>query len=865
MKPDFGVLPRRLIAFTVLGMLVTALLISLITTIPLYRLAKNEAEDGLRRLVHSRALVVQEHLAHFSNVAQQIASRTHARNVLEAYNRGEMDQPRLEAILAPILNDALHQASEVPGIIRLDARGEAVVIVGMPIATDNWPELDHTAVQPRVCKPFTLNGKSFSVVAAPILDREGKFVGTDLVIFRLDEFWNLLEDRSGLGESGRLMLGRSEDGQLQLFGTVGEGEVPATVAAGEGGRQALLRAIRGESGIRYGEDPSGVEVVTAYEGIGLAGWGLALSMDADELYAMAYRQLRYTALAVLSLVLLGVLGTVWLTRPLAGRIMVDTDDLSRQVEEKTAELAASRESLAEAQSLAHIGSFEWRLPDGEVHWSDELFRIAGLPKQEQPPDRETFLTLVHADDRPQVRAATERVLTRPGREALDHRLITPDGEERVIHLRLESRAGGDDGQVRAVIGTVQDVTLRHNVEQVMRILAQAASLGDQDDFFISCVRNLAAVYGVKHAFIGLLAESQKTVTTQYLWMDGQLVDNLTYRIDGTPCEDIILQNRGLIASKVYQHYPQDHMLLEMGIESYFGAPLLSSDGKPLGLVSIMDDKPLQLTPLTEPILGVFASRIAVELERAWAEENLARFNDSLEQRIERRTRELQAANRELEAYSYSIAHDLRAPLRSVTSFSQVVLEDAGERLDEEDVANLRRVIKAGKHMARLIDDILELSRISRTDLRPAMVDLSALSTGHLQRFSEHDPERRVEWRVQAGMQVQGDATLLGIVMQNLLANAWKFTAREGLACIEVGSREDPDGRLFWVRDNGVGFDMQYADKLFQTFHRLHSQEEFAGTGVGLATVRRIIERHHGRVWLESRPGEGTTVFFVLPV
>ncbi len=856
-------LPRRIISFAIAGMLITVLLVGMITTIPLYHIAKTEADNGLRRNAHARAMVVSEHLEHFSNVAQQIASRTHARKQLAAYNRGELSQLKLEAIVAPILDDALRQSQGVAGIIRLDAKGEAVVIVGMPISTHDWPELKPGAKRPYFSSPFTVNGHSFLVVVAPILDRQGGFVGTDLVIFRLAGLWALLEDRSGLGNSGRLMLGRSDGEDLWLFGTVGASNVPATFGANEDGRLALIRATRGDSGLLLGEDPSGVKVVSAYEGIDLSQWGLALSMDADELYAPANRQLRYTGIAVLLLMMVGSVGVLALTRPLIGRIVVDTDELSRQIEEKAAELAASRETLAEAQRLAHIGSFEWDLRNGEVSWSEELFRIVGMPVDSQVPNRDTFLSFVHPHDRPQVQATTERVLGRAERTALSHRIVTPKGEERVIRQLLESRAASD-GQPISVIGTVQDVTEQYHVERVMRSLAQAASLGGRDEFFIGCVRNLAAVYGVKHALIGLLNEDGATVTTQYLWLNNQLVDNLTYRLAGTPCEDIILQNRGLISSKVCQHYPEDQMLVEMGIESYFGAPLLGSDGKPLGLVSILHSEPLHITPLMEPILGVFASRIAVELERGWAEERLARFNDSLEQRIEKRTRELQLANRELEAYSYSIAHDLRAPLRSVISFSQVVLADAADKLGEEDVVNLQRVIKAGKHMARLIDDILELSRISRTDLRLAPVDLGALAVGQLERLSEHDPGRRVDWRVQPGLQVQGDATLLGIMMQNLLANAWKFTAREVLACIEVGCRQDGDERVFWVRDNGVGFDMQYADKLFQTFQRLHNREEFAGTGVGLATVRRIIERHHGRVWIEASPGEGATVFFTLP-
>jgi light-regulated signal transduction histidine kinase (bacteriophytochrome) len=249
----------------------------------------------------------------------------------------------------------------------------------------------------------------------------------------------------------------------------------------------------------------------------------------------------------------------------------------------------------------------------------------------------------------------------------------------------------------------------------------------------------------------------------------------------------------------------------------------------------------------------------------WAlSQNLASARSNLEDKVRQRTQQLTLANRELEAYSYSIAHDLRAPLRAVTGFSQVLLEDAADRLTADEKDSLNRIARAGKYMAQLIDEILELARVSRVEMTPAPVDLSAISRNMLQRLCGAEPDRAVEWSVQDGLVVRADERLLSLVMQNLLGNAIKYTARKTPAQITVGARRTASERIYYVRDNGAGFDMQYADKLFKPFHRLHGQDEFPGSGVGLATVLRIIERHGGRIWGEAAPEQGATFYFTLP-
>jgi PAS domain S-box-containing protein len=251
-------------------------------------------------------------------------------------------------------------------------------------------------------------------------------------------------------------------------------------------------------------------------------------------------------------------------------------------------------------------------------------------------------------------------------------------------------------------------------------------------------------------------------------------------------------------------------------------------------------------------------------DRKRAEEDVRRLNEELESRVLQRMAQLEASNREVESFSYSVSHDLRSPLRSIDGFSQALLEEYGDKLNDTGKGYLDRVRKATQKMGLLIDDLLKLLKVTRSEFHPESIDLSSMVRVIAEGHQKGNPDRAVDVTVQVGIMVQGDPYLLKIAMANLLDNAWKFTDNTAHPRIEFGAVAKDGETFYFIKDNGVGFDMTYVDKLFGAFQRLHASHEFPGTGIGLATVQRIIARHRGRIWAEGEVGKGATVWFTLP-
>lgn len=304
-------------------------------------------------------------------------------------------------------------------------------------------------------------------------------------------------------------------------------------------------------------------------------------------------------------------------------------------------------------------------------------------------------------------------------------------------------------------------------------------------------------------------------------------------------------------------------LREEGLRAYARVPLVWQ-GQLLGALNLWVDRPGGFAPERLAMAREVADQLAVAIQYARLHEQVQRYAAELEGRVAERTAELAAANRELESFSAAVSHDLRAPVRSIDGFSRALLEDYAGALDEQGQDYLRRICAATRRMAEMIDALLLLSRVTRAELQRGAVDLSAMARAVAAELQRQEPARQVAFVIAEGLTATGDARLVRLVVENLLSNAWKFTAKQPAAEIAFGALAPPEGPpVFFVRDNGTGFDMAYADKLFGAFQRLHGASEFPGTGIGLATVQRIVHRHGGRIWAEGTVDQGATFYFTL--
>ena len=510
--------------------------------------------------------------------------------------------------------------------------------------------------------------------------------------------------------------------------------------------------------------------------------------------------------------------------------------LEELVAERTSELEQSRSRLVEAQAVAHLGSWEWDAERDTLTGSAEFYRLLGVP-----PERLTNLAdlfdLIHPGDRERTREVTETTAAQGpgGTFQTAYRVLAPDG--RCRHISARGFVTVDpEGRRTRLVGTCLDITELREAEDALR---------ESED-------RLSRIVAEAPFPIGLYADDGEIVLVNRAWC----------RITGYSPGEL-----RTVAEWAGRAYGPRKDAAQADIESRFDLRESIREGEFAirtkdGGQRFWDfsSAPVGRLPDGRRLVTTMAMDVT---ERKHAEEEVWAYREHLEELVHARTVELENAIRELESFSYSVAHDLCAPLRAMDGYSAVLLEEHADLLDEEGRHYLDRIRKAAGRMGHLIDGLLNLARISRRELVGTPVDLSALSHSVVAELRALEPERDVKVTVADGMTAEGDPRLLRVVLENLIGNALKFTSTRPASVVEVGCEERGGEAVFFVRDNGVGFDMAYAQKLFTPFQRLHGIDEFPGTGIGLATVQRIVVRHGGRIWAESAPGAGTTFTFTL--
>lgn len=401
-------------------------------------------------------------------------------------------------------------------------------------------------------------------------------------------------------------------------------------------------------------------------------------------------------------------------------------------------------------------------------------------------------------------------------------------------------------------------------QEVLSRLAQRVSAQLDPEFYRHCVRDLANYYDAHIVAISLFSDSARTrMRTMLCWQAGEFQDSVEYSLGGTPCQTVLDARQQYVPDGVQELYPRDEYLVVKGVVSYFGVPLGEPYSNGPGLISILDTKPMRLSTDQQSVLRVFATRIAREL--AWRRPGDNTSLEDLEREIAQLGTDLGVAYRELNGLYDVISHDLRAPLRSVCGFSTAVLEELKGRDEDSLVVDYcRRIHRAGHRMQQQIDDLGHLRSVSSTEIIPSPVNLSRL-------MEEVVTSMRESWRyehevycdIEADLRVLADRYMLKEMLMQLVDNAWKFTARVEHPRVRLFREIQHGEEVFVVEDNGTGFDMRYANKLFTLFHKLHHDAAFEGSGVGLALVQRVVRRHGGKIWAESVLGKGSRFCFTL--
>ncbi len=574
--------------------------------------------------------------------------------------------------------------------------------------------------------------------------------------------------------------------------------------------------------------------------------------------------------------------------------------LRRTVAKRTAALnqAMSEVSASESkyrQLVANLPGVVFRCAN-DADWtilyiSDLVFDLLGYPTTDFLNKPVIDLLKLARGKSPQtLLRAIEQELKESGTFTADFSILSAHGEEIWMTARGQA-VSNPAGEIQGVDGLVLDISERMRAETALVESKEALHIREKEarrlSELMAALTRISMALSLAHTPDDLFRGAVEAGTRQLgfdrmgIWLVDENDPQMSFGTFG-------VDEQGNIRDERHRHLPMDPAFLEsrliegkipvmhvaqvelmndiwerVGIGDHATAALW--DGQVVkGYISVDNLIHRQtIDPQQIEVLSLFAQVVGQLYSIKKGEAAVRRLNAELEERVLQRTAQLEASYAEMQSFSYSVSHDLRAPLRGLNSFSQILDEEYGNHLDEQGRDYLRRIRSAGAHLTNLIDALLKLARISRSDIQTVDVHLGRMAQEIAESLAAGQPERKVTWQIAPDLHCLADPILMRVVLDNLIGNAWKFTSRHATACIEVGKTDIDGETVFYIRDDGAGFDMHYASKLFGAFQRLHLSSEFEGTGIGLAIVQRIIHRHHGKIWTESMVDEGATFFFTL--
>lgn len=595
--------------------------------------------------------------------------------------------------------------------------------------------------------------------------------------------------------------------------------------------------------------------------IGLLGFATLAYMQVTGLMPTPAGRTSLTTWLTSPIILIITAVGIYQTRRMALRALSQAarELAAREVAED--QLRRSEERFSKGFNFVPVGMTISRLSDGKyLEVNQAQTQVLGYDRGDLLKADSAVATVWPA---PTDRERYVAALRHTGRvDGYDVRLRCKDGS--LADCRIWAEIIEIEGQ-SCVLACTLNVTDQKRREAVLVEVAQGLSGHTGQAFFRSLVQSLAHAVGADVVMVGELgARPAMTVTSLALYSDGQIAPNITYDLIGTPCATAI--DGPLLCqyqNDVEKLFPSDEFLSDGGYHAYVGISLRDADGTAVGILNAMWRQPLAPSADRDALIQIFASRCNAELTRLRRDRQIQEMNDVLEQRVKDRTAQLESLNAELESFAYSVSHDLKTPLTTINGFTHLLQRRLADRLGEDEQRLFQRVLLGTARMEQITTDILALSRVSRSELKPTDVNLSTIANQIMDAEHQRHPQRLVQALVQPDVTVRCDPSWARIVLENLIGNAWKYSRHTPQARIEFGAlpRTADGPTVLFVRDNGAGFNMAHADKLFKPFHRLHGANDFEGNGVGLATVHRILERHGGGIWCEAAENQGATFYF----